>query len=159
MLDAKFRGGAVFLKIIYDTIFAMTTQVECVLQSWIKNFAHEGILGVPGKNVRYVYNAALYIVARLKETNALSGDADVDILRGLTLATKKKFTAPFITLESLHDQDVIVLGTLAFLSTYERCMKYLTQVLDSWLLYPRWNMVCGKHFFGYWSGPRLLELW
>ena len=133
LLDTKYRGGSVFLKLMYDVIFQMTTQVRRVLQNWIKNFGRKGLLKVEGENVRSIYNAGECIITRLHEVNALPGDADVDILHGLTLATNKTFTAPFLTLEALHNQTIISLGSLSTKTTYEKCIAYLTQALDSWI--------------------------
>ena len=56
-------------------------------------------------NVMNDFDICKQVMGRLQ----ISGN--IDILHGLTLATNKTFTAPFLTLEALHNQTIISLGS------------------------------------------------
>ncbi len=104
----------------------MTTQVRRVLQNWIKNFGRKGLLKVEGENVRSIYNAGKCIITRLHEVNALPGDADVDILHGLTLATNKTFTAPFFNSRGPPQPN----NHLSWVLKYQDHLQKVHRVLD-----------------------------
>jgi len=134
-LDSCYQGGTVYLKMIFDIIFAKSTTVVAALHKWLKNFEKNGLRKVPNGNVRYFVETCLVITARLDEFNELPIDTDETILKGLIKCdNNKEFVAKFDLYLTLSSQDLFDMpSSLKDKSTFERIEIYLEEATNLWI--------------------------
>ena len=134
-LEPCYQGGTVFLKMIFDVIFAKSTSVIAALHKWIKNFEKKGLRKIPNGNVQYFSQIALVIVARLHEFDELPIDSDQDILRGLVKCDNNgAFVAKFELYLTMSNQTLFdVSSDFKNKSTFERIELILGEAVDFWL--------------------------
>lgn len=134
-LDSCYQGGTVYLKLVFDIIFAKSTVVVAALHKWLKNFEKNGLRKIPNGNVRYFVEPCLVITARLDEFNELPIDTDETILNGLIKCdNNKEFVAKFNLYLTLSSQQLFDMpSSLKDKTTFERIEIYLQEALDLWV--------------------------
>ena len=75
-------------------MFCMTDEFITVLQSFLKNFADEGLTNTVGGNMSEASAQVKAVSKRLQEANQLPLKAPTYILQGLTKCSVPKFTGP-----------------------------------------------------------------
>ena len=134
-LDICYQGGSVYLKMVFDIIFAKSTKVVASLLKWIKNFEKKGLRKIPSNNVRLFAETASVICARLHEFGELPIDADIDILKGLTKCDcNEEFVNKFELYLTMSSQTLFnVSSPLDGKSTFEKIELFLDEAVDFWV--------------------------
>jgi hypothetical protein len=97
-IDEKFgqtyeyeQGGITYLKISLDEMFTMSNMVVTLLQSFLKQFAKEGIAKVPSEDVWLCAKQIAAVSAYLAKVGALSQKVPGYILEGFTQCSVAEF--------------------------------------------------------------------
>ena len=87
----------------------MTNDVVTELQSFLKNFDHEGLTKTVGENVSEASAQVKSVSERLLEVNQLPLEEPNYVFQGLTECSVPKFTGPFELM--LNQESVTQMGT------------------------------------------------
>ena len=150
-LDSLEQGGITYLKLMLDEMFCMTNDVVTALQTFLKNFAVEGLTKTEGENVSEVSAQVKAVCERLAEVLSLPLEAPTYILQGLTKCSVAKFTGPFELL--LNQERVIQMSTSVTLgnsdtATLKRVKHILALANNSYHSLNTskiWNVPSGHH--------------
>ena len=125
-VDLKCEGGIIYLKILLDEMFCMTTEVVEALQSYLENFAQSGVEGEVGENVYQITRTILVVAGQLKEVNDLPAKAVQWVLQGFSKCSVTEFASPFKLL--LQQGEVDRLGKQITITS--DCEDTLRQITD-----------------------------
>ena len=76
-LDAFYHGGLDYVQVEFSEMFNMLDVFVTTLHQYLNNFARDGVLQFPGKNVGLLVQKFRAVCVLLQENNALPCDAVV----------------------------------------------------------------------------------
>jgi len=79
-LEPAYKGGTVFIKLMFNVIIDLTDSVVESLQKFLKNFGYKGLMGIQGENVGVAELEIVAVATRLSEVNKLQDDAVNQVL-------------------------------------------------------------------------------
>ena len=127
-LESLKQGGITYLKFMLDEMFCMSNGFVAALQTFLNNFAEEGLSKMVGENVSEISAQVKAVIRRLTEVNQLPLEAPIYKLQGLTKCLVAEFTEPFeliINREQFNQLSMLV--TLG--NTTTATLKQIKQIL------------------------------
>ena len=96
-LDFEFRGGVIYLKLIFDHVLIfLNDHVIVGMQKLIKNLVNKGLRIFPNESVR--------------DMSIATEDTSEDVLSALCTCSHEKFWKQFDTLRTIHDNAILGIG-------------------------------------------------
>ena len=128
-LELLEQGGITYLKFMLDKMFCMTNDVVVALQTFLKNFAEEGLSKTVGENVSEILEQVKAVSRRLSEVYQLPLEYPTYILQGLSKCSVAEFTGHFKLM--LNQERVNQMSTLVTLGNITTTtLKQIKQILD-----------------------------